>query len=130
MGVPRTGALMQSPSLRGFLAELPDEDILRIAEPMELDYLPTALVLELEKRRRTPARSRGGAPSAGSARSRASFAGSLPAAAFVNHQPQPGSPSRFPSPPSGTGRCCVLIGGFRLLKLRLVNFGSLLWSVL
>jgi UbiD family decarboxylase len=45
---------MPSPSLRSFLAELPEEDILRIAEPMELDYLPTALVLELEKRRRTP----------------------------------------------------------------------------
>jgi 2,5-furandicarboxylate decarboxylase 1 len=44
----------QSPSLRSFLAELPEEEILRIAEPMELDYLPTALILELEKRRRTP----------------------------------------------------------------------------
>jgi UbiD family decarboxylase len=54
MGIPWTGALMQSPSLRSFLAELPEEDILRIAEPMELDYLPTALVLELEKHRRTP----------------------------------------------------------------------------
>src|SRR5260370_19822533 len=43
-----------SPSLRSFLAELPKQEILRIAEPMELDYLPTALVLELEKRRRTP----------------------------------------------------------------------------
>jgi 2,5-furandicarboxylate decarboxylase 1 len=54
MGIPWTGALMPSPSLRSFLAELPEEDILRIAEPMELDYLPTALILELEKRRRTP----------------------------------------------------------------------------
>ena len=44
----------QSPSLRSFLADLPEEDILRISEPMELDYLPTALILELEKRRRTP----------------------------------------------------------------------------
>src|ERR1700716_4480926 len=47
-------AVTQSPSLRTFLAELPEEDILRISEPTELDYLPTALVLELEKRRRTP----------------------------------------------------------------------------
>jgi len=45
---------MPSPSLRSFLAELPEDDILRIAEPMELDYLPTALILELEKQRRTP----------------------------------------------------------------------------
>jgi UbiD family decarboxylase len=44
----------QSPSLRTFLAELPEEDILRISEPTELDYLPTALILELEKRRLTP----------------------------------------------------------------------------
>ncbi len=44
----------QSPSLRSFLSELPDDDILRISEPMELDYLPTALILELEKRRKTP----------------------------------------------------------------------------
>jgi UbiD family decarboxylase len=40
--------------LRTFLAELPEEDILRISDPTELDYLPTALILELEKRRRTP----------------------------------------------------------------------------
>src|ERR1700730_17438832 len=44
----------QSPSLRSFLADLPDDDVLRISEPMELDYLPTALILELEKRRKTP----------------------------------------------------------------------------
>ena len=44
-----------APSLRSFLAELPEEDTLRIREPMELDYLPTALILELEKRQRTPA---------------------------------------------------------------------------
>src|SRR5260370_34159720 len=43
-----------APSLRSFLAELPDNDTLRIREPMELDYLPTALILELEKRRQTP----------------------------------------------------------------------------
>ena len=47
-------AATQSPSLRTFLADLPEEDILRISEPTDLDYLPTALVLELEKRRRTP----------------------------------------------------------------------------
>jgi 2,5-furandicarboxylate decarboxylase 1 len=43
-----------APSLRSFLAELPDDDTLRISEPMELDYVPTALILELEKRRQTP----------------------------------------------------------------------------
>jgi 2,5-furandicarboxylate decarboxylase 1 len=54
--IPRRdgSAEMQSPSLRSFLAELPEDEILRISEPMELDFLPTALVLELEKRRRTP----------------------------------------------------------------------------
>ena len=41
-------------SLRSYLASLPDEDVLRIAEPTDLDYRPTALVLELEKRRQTP----------------------------------------------------------------------------
>jgi 2,5-furandicarboxylate decarboxylase 1 len=45
---------VEAPSLRTFLAELPDEEVLRISEPMELDFLPTALILELEKRRRTP----------------------------------------------------------------------------
>jgi 2,5-furandicarboxylate decarboxylase 1 len=44
----------QSPSLRTFLAKLPEDDIFRIPEPIELDFLPTALILELEKRRRTP----------------------------------------------------------------------------
>ena len=43
-----------SPSLRTFLADLPEDEILRISEPMELDFLPTALILELERRRRTP----------------------------------------------------------------------------
>jgi UbiD family decarboxylase len=52
--LPDRSAGAQSPSLRSFLAGLPDDDILRIVEPMELDYLPTALILELEKRRRTP----------------------------------------------------------------------------
>src|SRR4051812_9133546 len=42
------------PSLRSFLAGFPHDDILRIPEPMELDYLPTALILEMEKRQRTP----------------------------------------------------------------------------
>jgi 2,5-furandicarboxylate decarboxylase 1 len=52
----RDGALKSSqpPSLRSFLAELPESEILRISEPMELDYVPTALVLELERRRQTP----------------------------------------------------------------------------
>src|SRR3984893_9999102 len=44
----------QSPSLRTFLAELPEDEFFRISEPIELDFLPTALVLELEKRRLTP----------------------------------------------------------------------------
>jgi UbiD family decarboxylase len=52
--LPDRSAGAQSPSLRSFLAGLADNDILRISEPMELDYLPTALILELEKRRRTP----------------------------------------------------------------------------
>jgi UbiD family decarboxylase len=52
--LPDRNAAAQSPSLRSFLAELSDDDVLRISEPMELDYLPTALILELEKRRRTP----------------------------------------------------------------------------
>lgn len=42
------------PSLRSFLAELPDDEVLRIEEPTDLDYLPTALVLELERRNRGP----------------------------------------------------------------------------
>jgi len=42
------------PSLRTFLAGLPEDEILRISEPLDLDYLPTALILELEKQRRTP----------------------------------------------------------------------------
>ena len=50
----KPSARAQSPSLRTFLAELPDSEILRISEPTDLDYLPTALVIELEKRRRTP----------------------------------------------------------------------------
>ncbi len=41
-------------SLRGFLDALPTEEVLRIAEPIELDYRPTALVLALERQRRFP----------------------------------------------------------------------------
>jgi len=44
----------QPPSLRTFLADLPESEIFRILEPTDLDYLPTALVLELERRHRTP----------------------------------------------------------------------------
>jgi UbiD family decarboxylase len=47
-------AAAQSPSLRTFLAELPEDDILRISEPTDLDFRPTALILELEMHRRTP----------------------------------------------------------------------------
>ena len=50
----KPSARAQSPSLRTFLAELPDSEMLRVSEPTDLDYLPTALVLELEKRHRTP----------------------------------------------------------------------------
>ncbi len=42
------------PSLNDYLDSLPAEDVLRISEPTDLDYLPTALVLELEKRKRFP----------------------------------------------------------------------------
>jgi 2,5-furandicarboxylate decarboxylase 1 len=41
-------------SLRGYLASLADADIVRITEPTDIDYRPTALVLELEKRQQTP----------------------------------------------------------------------------
>lgn len=41
-------------SLRTFLSELPEEEILRVKEPIRLDYLPTAMVLELEKQKRYP----------------------------------------------------------------------------
>jgi UbiD family decarboxylase len=43
-----------TPSLRSFLDGLPESDVLRVADPVELDYLPTALVVGLEKRRRAP----------------------------------------------------------------------------
>jgi 2,5-furandicarboxylate decarboxylase 1 len=41
-------------ALRGFLDTLPEHEVLRLADPVELDYRPTALVLELERRGRTP----------------------------------------------------------------------------
>jgi UbiD family decarboxylase len=46
--------MTQSPSLRSFLAALPEEEVLRITDPIDLDFLPTALVLELEKRHQDP----------------------------------------------------------------------------
>jgi UbiD family decarboxylase len=42
------------PSLRTFLASLPASELLRLEEPVDLDFLPTALVLELERRGRSP----------------------------------------------------------------------------
>ena len=41
-------------SLRTFLDSLPESDILRLTEPLDLDYTPTALVVELEKRKQFP----------------------------------------------------------------------------
>lgn len=41
-------------SLRTFLDSLPETEILRLTEPTELDYIPTALVWELEKRKKFP----------------------------------------------------------------------------
>ncbi len=41
-------------SLRSFLDSLPEDEILRIAEPIKLDFYPTALALELEKAKRFP----------------------------------------------------------------------------
>jgi UbiD family decarboxylase len=41
-------------SLRNFLEQLPAEDILRISEPVDLDYFPSALALELDKRKKFP----------------------------------------------------------------------------
>ncbi len=42
------------PSLSDFLRQLPPEEAFNITEPVDLDYFPTALVLELEKRQRFP----------------------------------------------------------------------------
>lgn len=41
-------------SLREFLASLPEEETVRVEEPVDLDYYATALVLELEKKNRFP----------------------------------------------------------------------------
>jgi UbiD family decarboxylase len=41
-------------SLRAFLDSIPSDQILRIPEPFDLDYTPTALVIELEKRQQFP----------------------------------------------------------------------------
>ena len=42
------------PSLRDFLAELPEDEILRIDDPIARDFVPTAMVLELENSGRSP----------------------------------------------------------------------------
>jgi len=41
-------------SLRTFLDSLPENELLRIEAPLDLDYTPTALVIELEKRKQFP----------------------------------------------------------------------------
>jgi UbiD family decarboxylase len=41
-------------SLRSYLDALPESEILRVTEPIDLDFRPTALVLELEKQGRSP----------------------------------------------------------------------------
>lgn len=41
-------------SLRAFLDSLPPDQFLRIDQPLDLDYIPTAMVLELEKRQNFP----------------------------------------------------------------------------
>jgi 2,5-furandicarboxylate decarboxylase 1 len=42
------------PSLRTFLGGLPGDEVMRVTEPVDLDFLPTALVLELERRQKSP----------------------------------------------------------------------------
>ena len=42
-------------SLRTFLDSLAENEFMRIKEPLNLDYTPTALVVELEKQKRFPA---------------------------------------------------------------------------
>src|SRR5260221_225238 len=44
----------ESQSLRNYLETLPAEDVIRISDPIDINYRPTALVLELENRRQTP----------------------------------------------------------------------------
>ena len=41
-------------SLRNYVDSLPTEDVIRISDPIDIDHVPTALVLELESRRQTP----------------------------------------------------------------------------
>ncbi len=41
-------------SLRSFLESIPKDQILRVSEPLALDYTPTAVVLELEKKQQFP----------------------------------------------------------------------------
>ena len=41
-------------SLRSYVESLPAADIIRISDPIDIDHVPTALVLELESRRQTP----------------------------------------------------------------------------
>ena len=45
---------MTAASLRTFLDGLPSDEVLHISEEIDLDYFPTALVLELEKKKRFP----------------------------------------------------------------------------
>ena len=42
-------------SLRTFLDSLPDSEIFRLKDPLNLDYIPTALVIEFEKQKQFPA---------------------------------------------------------------------------
>src|SRR5260221_11589645 len=44
----------ESQSLRNYLETLPAEDVIRISDPIDINYRPAALVLELENRRQTP----------------------------------------------------------------------------
>lgn len=50
----KTPGATDEPSLRTWLATVPESDVLRIAEPVDLDFNPSALVLELEKAGRAP----------------------------------------------------------------------------
>jgi hypothetical protein len=45
---------MTAASLRTFLDGLPSDEVLHISDEIDLDYFPTALVLELEKKKRFP----------------------------------------------------------------------------
>jgi UbiD family decarboxylase len=48
------GETGERPSLRSFLATLPRSEVLRVAGEVDLDFQPTALVLELERRQESP----------------------------------------------------------------------------